>query len=299
LRRKDGPLYFKRKEDKLSLIISQILNGITVGVIYILLALGLSIIFGMLGIVNFAHGAFYAIAAYLAYTFTMHLGNFWTALLTVPILMGIFGIGIEFLILRRMYDKEVIYQFLLTFGIAFVAQEIITIFWGPMAKSLPPQLPGFMDLGFMYFPKYRLFLVVLTSIIVIFVWLFIEKTKYGSIIRAGTENSPMASCLGINISNVFTLVFGFGACLAGLAGVLSAPIRSLKPYMGWEILVTTFVVVVIGGMGSLSGALIGGILIGLAQSLTSLVWPIGTNIVIFFLMAVILLLRPYGLLGRM
>lgn len=269
------------------------------GVIYILLALGLSIIFGMLGIVNFAHGAFYAIAAYLAYTLTMHFGNFWIALLTVPILMGIFGIGMEFLILRRMYDKEVMYQFLLTFGIAFVGQEIITIFWDPMAKSLRPQLPGFMDLGFMYFPKYRLFLVILTSIIVIFVWLFIEKTKYGSIIRAGTENSPMVSCLGINISNVFTLVFGFGASLAGFAGVLSAPIRSLKPYMGWEILVTTFVVVVIGGMGSLSGALIGGILIGLAQSLTSLVWPIGTNIVIFFLMAVILLWRPYGLLGRM
>jgi len=283
----------------LPLIASQILNGITLGVIYILLALGLSIIFGMLGIVNFAHGAFYAIAAYLAYTVTLHLGNFWVALLAVPILMGGFGIGIEFLILRRMYDKEPIYQILLTFGIAFVVQEIITIIWNPMAKSLPPQVPGIINLGFMYFPKYRLFLVVLTSLIVILVWFFIERTKYGSIIRAGTENSPMVSCLGINISNVFTLVFGFGACLAGLAGVLSAPIRSLKPYMGWEILVTTFVVVVIGGMGSLSGALIGGILIGLAQSLTSLVWPIGTNIVIFILMAIILLTRPYGLLGRM
>ncbi len=282
----------------MALIISQILNGITLGVIYILLALGLSIIFGMLGIVNFAHGAFYAIAAYLAYSFTVHLGNFWMALLTIPIIMGFFGIGVELFILRRMYDKEVIYQFLLTFGIASVGQEVITIFWNPIAKSLPSQLPGVINLGFMYFPKYRLFLVALTSVIVIFVWLFIEKTKYGSIIRAGTENSPMVSCLGINISKVFTLVFGFGICLAGLAGVLSAPIRSLKPYMGWEILVTTFVVVVIGGMGSLSGALIGGILIGLAQSLTSLVWPIGTNIIMFILMAVILLLRPRGLLGR-
>lgn len=282
----------------MALIISQILNGLTLGVIYILLALGLSIIFGMLGIVNFAHGAFYAIAAYLAFSFTVHLGNFWMALLTIPIIMGLFGIGVELFILRRMYDKEVIYQFLLTFGIASVGQEVITIFWNPIAKSLPSQLPGVINLGFMFFPKYRLFLVALTSVVVIFVWLFIEKTKYGSIIRAGTENSPMVSCLGINISNVFTLVFGFGICLAGLAGVLSAPIRSLKPYMGWEILVTTFVVVVIGGMGSLSGALIGGLIIGLAQSLTSLVWPIGTNIVMFFLMAAILLLRPRGLLGR-
>ncbi len=282
----------------MALIISQILNGITLGVIYILLALGLSIIFGMLGIVNFAHGAFYAVAAYLAFSFTVHLGNFWMALLTIPIIMGLFGIVVELFILRRMYDKEVIYQFLLTFGIASVGQEVITIFWNPIAKSLPSQLPGVINLGFMFFPKYRLFLVALTSVIVIFVWLFIERTKYGSIIRAGTENSPMVSCLGINISNVFTWVFGFGICLAGLAGVLSAPIRSLKPYMGWEILVTTFVVVVIGGMGSLSGALIGGLIIGLAQSLTSLVWPIGTNIVMFFLMAAILLLRPRGLLGR-
>lgn len=282
----------------MALIISQILNGITLGVIYILLALGLSIVFGMLGIVNFAHGAFYAIAAYFAFTFTMYLGNFWLALVVIPIVMGILGIGVEFSILRRMYDKEPIYQILLTFGIAFVVQEVITIFWDPMAKSLPPQLPGIIDLGFMFFPRYRLFLVVLTSAIVLLAWLFIEKTKYGSIIRAGTENSPMVNCLGINISIVFTFVFGFGAYLAGLAGVLSAPIRSLKPYMGWEILVTTFVVVVIGGMGSLSGALIGGILIGLAQCLTSLVWPIGTNIIIFILMAIILLVRPYGLLGR-
>ncbi len=282
-----------------NLIIVQIFNGLILGMIYVLLAMGLSIVWGMMNIINFSHGLFFAIGAYLAYTIFSVTENFFMDMFLVPIATGVIGMFLERTLLKRLYGLNILYQILMIFGIALMGRELSIILYGPIGKSfVPPDiLSGTISIGSLFFPTYRIFLLIVSVLITFGMWLFIEKTKYGSIIRAGTEDSEMVSALGINISWVFTLIFGLSMAIAGFSGVLSAPIRGVEPMMGEAILGICFAVVVIGGMGSFLGAIIGGIIVGLSQSLVALVMPSASIIVIFLVMALILLLKPRGLLG--
>jgi branched-chain amino acid transport system permease protein len=287
----------------MALILVQLLNGISLGMIYVLMAVGLTIVFGMLNIINFAHGAVYALGAYLAFTFATLLGqwigSFWVAMVLGPLVTALVGVVFEVTLLRRMQDAEHEYQILLTFGVALILQEVIIMIWGAIGKSLPMprELSGLMDFGIFTFPDYRIFLIGFIGLVCLVIWLLIEKTSYGSIIRAGTENRNMVNCLGIDIYRVFTVVFALGVGLAGLAGALALPMRGAQPLMGDTILTLCFVVVVIGGMGSFTGAILGGLLVGVVESMMALIWPPGTMLSIFAAMALVILVRPKGLLG--
>ena len=285
----------------LQFVLMQLFNGLILGSLYVLLALGLSIIFGMLGIINFAHGAFFMLGAYAAYTITAYvIPDFWLALVCVPVLMAIFGAFCEMVLFRRLYELPSLYIMLLTFGLMLVLQDAVRLLFGSMGVpfSTPKSLTGMVNLGFMYYPSYRLFLIVVTSLTACAVWLFLSKTKLGCIIRAGTDNPKMLQALGINISKTMTLVVGLGAGLAGLAGVLAAPIQNVRPLMGMDLLVDCFVVVVIGGMGSLGGSVVGGLIVGQIIAIGVMVWPPMANTLIYFFMAAFLLVRPRGLFGR-
>lgn len=283
----------------LNLIAVQIFNGIVLGMIYVMLAMGLTIVWGMMDIINFSHGFFYTLGAYFAYSLVLATGNFWLAMAAVPLGTALIGMMLERTLLRKLYGLNILYQILMTFGIALMGREIIIIIYGPIGKSFfPPQaLEGTFFLGSLFFPRYRVFLLILVSLITFGMYLFIEKTKLGSIIRAGTEDKEMVSSLGINISLVFLMTFGLAMAMAGLSGVLAAPMRGLNPFMDWNILGICFAVVIIGGMGSFAGAVFGGLIVGVAQSLVGLFWPSASIIVIFVVMSVILLLRPRGLFG--
>jgi branched-chain amino acid transport system permease protein len=287
----------------MALILVQLLNGISLGMIYVLMAVGLTIVFGMLNIINFAHGAVYALGAYMAFTFATLLGqwigSFWVAMVLGPLATALVGVVFEVTLLRRMQDAEHEYQILLTFGVALILQEVIIMIWGAVGKSLPMprELAGLMDFGIFTFPDYRIFLIGFIGLVCLVIWLLIEKTSYGSIIRAGTENRNMVNCLGIDIYRVFTVVFALGVGLAGLAGALALPMRGAQPLMGDTILTLCFVVVVIGGMGSFTGAILGGLLVGIVESMMALIWPPGTMLSIFAAMALVILVRPKGLLG--
>jgi branched-chain amino acid transport system permease protein len=279
----------------------QLFNGLILGSIYVLLSLGLSIIFGLLGIINFAHGAFYMLGAYFAYTITSYIWpNFWIAFIFAPIFMGLFGAACEVFLFRRLYDLPPLYIMLFTFGLMMVLQDVIRMIFGSMGVpfNTPGSLTGAVNLGFMYYPKYRLFIIIVTSLCSLGVWLFLSKTRLGAIIRAGTDNSIMVDALGINISRMVTLVFGFGVGLAGLAGVLAAPIQNVTHLMGMDFLVDCFVVVVIGGMGSIAGSIIGGLIVGEIIALGIMIWPPIANTLIYLFMAALLLTRPRGLFGR-
>jgi branched-chain amino acid transport system permease protein len=282
-------------------ISAQLFNGLMLGSFYILLSLGLSIIFGMLGVVNFAHGALYMLGAYAGYTVCTILGqNFWLALIIAPLAVGVIGMALEATLIRRLYSVPHFYNLLLTFGIMLALEELVRMIFSPIGKPFdtPPALVGSVDLGFIMFPKYRLFIIVVTVISSGAIALLIARTKLGAIVRAGTDDSEMASALGINISKVFTLVFGLGAGLAGLAGVLAAPVQNVIPDMGANILVESFVVVIIGGMGSVLGSILGGLIVGELITLGVVFWPPVANVVIFVFMAVILIMRPRGFFGR-
>jgi branched-chain amino acid transport system permease protein len=279
----------------------QLFNGLIMGSIYVLLSLGLTIIFGTLGVVNFAHGALYMLGAYAAYTAVTLLGlPFFLAMLVCPIIVGAIGIILEKTLISKLYDLPHFYNLLLTFGIMFAVQDGVKIIFGPEGEpfNIPQALSGAVNLGFMYYPKYRLFIIVLTAALSLGVWLFIARTKLGAIIRAGTDNSETVSALGINISKTFTLVFGLGAALSGLAGVLSAPLQNVQPLMGMDILVETFVVVIIGGMGSIGGSILAGLIIGELVTLGIIFWPPMANVLIYAFMALILIIRPRGFFGR-
>jgi len=279
----------------LDLIIVLVFNGLVLGMIYVLLAMGLSIVWGMMDIINFAHG----LGAYFAYTLVSLTGNFWLCLIIVPLATGLVGMFLEYTLLRRLYGLNILYQILMTFGIALTGREIIILIYNPIGKSFyPPDiLSGVIQISGIFFPKYRIFVFTMAVLVTLCMWLFIEKTKYGSIVRAGTEDAEMVSSLGINISRVFLLIFGLSMAIAGLSGVLAAPIRGIEPYMGWLILGICFAVVIIGGMGSFIGAILGGLIAGLSQSLVTLVMPSASIVVIWLVMAVILLIRPRGLMG--
>jgi branched-chain amino acid transport system permease protein len=264
----------------MSVYLLQTINGIGIGMLYFLLAVGLSIVFGLLRFVNFAHGAFYLLGAYLCYQAMQWGLNFWVALLVVPLAVGALGWLAEKLLLRRVYAKAHEFHILVTVGLALAVQEIV-VMWG----------------AFVY-PKYRLFVIGFTAVLAVLLWWVLEGTRLGSAVRAGSESTEMVSLLGINVFRVFSLVFALGAATAALAGVLAAPIRGAEPFMGVEALSVAFVVVVIGGLGSFGGALVGGLVIGIVQSLMSTIWPPGASLMIYIAMAAVLLLRPHGLLGR-
>jgi branched-chain amino acid transport system permease protein len=283
-----------------SLLVGQVLNGVVTGMLYALMGIGLSIITGILNIPNFAHGALFALGAYLLFTVVEAAGgNFWLALLVAPLGVGALGLLIEYAGIRRLYRAGHDYQLLLTFGLSLIITEAIIVVWGPVGMSQlpPPVLRGGLDLGITFYPKYRLFVMAMAGLLVLAAWLFLEKTRYGAIMRAGIENKEMVSLLGIDINRLFTATFALGAYLAGIAGALTAPIRGLNPLMGVDMLGIAFVVVALGGLGNLPGAIVAGLIIGVAQSLVALVWPEASVAVIFAVMAAVLLVRPQGLFG--
>jgi branched-chain amino acid transport system permease protein len=283
-----------------TLYLIQLLNGIGVGMIYFLIAVGLSVIFGIMNFVNFAHGAFFLLGAYFCFAVTQATGSFWLAIVAGPAGVALLAWLAERYFLNRLYRLPHMFQILVTLGLALVIQEAVIIVWDPVGKhvSAPALLRGVLFFGNFAYPTYRLFVIAFTAVLALLLWLLLERTRYGAVLRAGTESMEMVSLLGIDIFGVFSLTFALGAALAGVAGVLAAPIRGFEPFMGPEALAIAFVVVVIGGMGSFGGALAGGILVGVVQSMMSSLWSAGAEIMIYVAMALVILLRPHGLFGR-
>lgn len=284
----------------LELILMQLLTGISLGSIYALLALGLTLIFGMLNVVNFAHGAFFMVGAFLGIYFLGVTGNFWFSLVLTPIVTGCLGLLTERYLVRPLYGRGLDYPLLLTFGLSYVLIELVRILFGieGLPSTTPSGLTGSINVGFGVFPKYRLFLIFATALIILGVWFFIQKTRYGLIIKAGAVDQEIVKVLGVDIGKVWLLVFGLGCAIAGLSGVLASPTRSVNPEMGIPILAESFVVTVVGGMGSPIGAVMAGLLVGVVYSMTSLFYPELADLSIFVLMAVVLLIRPQGLFGK-
>jgi branched-chain amino acid transport system permease protein len=293
------------------LILAQGMLGLNNGVFYAMLSLGLAIIFGLLNVVNFAHGALYMTGAFVALILYSYFGiwigmswlhiGFWPALVLAPIIVGCFGMLMERFMLRWLYGLDPIYSLLLTFGVTLVLQGLFINFFNASGTPYPGQpesLRGVVNLGFMMFPKYRLFVIVFSIVVCLAVWFVIERTRIGAMLRAGTENPDLVKAFGINVPRMITLTFGFGSGLAGLAGVLAAPIYSVSPLMGADLIIIIFAVVVIGGMGSIMGAVATGIALGLIEGVTKVFYAPAANTVIFFLMVVVLLVRPAGLFGR-
>jgi len=278
----------------------QFFNGITLGMLYILVALGLNIILGLMGVINFSHGSFFMLGAYLAYTLAPHVG-FWPAILCAAILIGLFGMLFEVSLIRPLYGRQPEYTLLLTFGMALIFEQVVRRIWGDDAvrfPDLPGYLQGSISIGGSQFPIYRdLFLVVVTVLILGLVWLLINRTNIGMIIRAGTRDAEMARILGINMPLMFTLVFGIGSFMAGLAGALAAPIYALQPALGSSWIILTFVIVIVGGIGSFWGAVVGGLIIGVVSSMMELVYPPAVELTGFIIMGIILLVRPRGIFG--
>jgi branched-chain amino acid transport system permease protein len=285
----------------LQALFGQILLGLINGSFYAILSLGLAIIFGLLNIINFTHGAQYMLGAFLAWMGLSYLSvNYWIALLVAPLLVGLFGIVIERVLLARLAHVDHLYGFLMTFGIALVIQGLFRNHYGASALPypVPAALRGGYDLGFMFLPFYRAWVVIISLILCIGVWLLIEKSKLGAYLRAATENPRLTEAFGINVPLLVTTTYGTGAALAAVAGVLAAPIYSVTPQMGADLIIVVFGVVVIGGMGSILGAVVTGFGLGLMEGLTKVFYPPASEIVIFIIMIVVLLIRPAGLFGR-
>lgn len=285
----------------MNLYLLQIMNGVGIGMLYFLIAVGLSVIFGLLRFVNFAHGAFFMTGAYLAYTVSVYLGwGFWAALLVVPPVTFLLAVVLEQRLLRHAYHLPHTAQILLTFGLSMVLQELAIVIWGTDGLHMPTPgaLAGVVQWGSFIYPKYRLFVTGFTAILAALLWWLLEGTRLGSLVRAGSEYGDMMALLGYDTRKVFMYVFGLGVALAALAGALAAPLRGVEPFMGLTGLGIAFVVVVIGGMGSFPGALIGGLLVGILQSVLSSAWPEMAQPIIYICMAVVLIARPHGLLGR-
>lgn len=284
----------------LNLFLLQLFTGLALGSVYVLLAIGLSLIFGMLTVVSFAHGAFFMVGAYVGVYLYGLTGNFWVSLVVVPLAVGTIGLFTERFLVRPLYGRGIDYPLLLTFGLSYVLVEIIRMLFGVegVPMSTPAGLRGAVNIGVGQFPLYRLFLILATAFVIGGLWLVIERTRFGLIIRAGARDPEIVRVLGIDIARVWLLVFGLGTAIAGLSGILAAPIRAVTPEMGIPVLVESFVVTVVGGMGSLAGAVVAGLLVGVVFSLTSLYAPDFAETSIFALMALVLLVRPQGLSGR-
>jgi branched-chain amino acid transport system permease protein len=283
-----------------SLLLLQLMTGVAQGAVYALLALGLSLIFGMLTVVNFAHGAFFMVGAFLGVYFLTLTGSFWFSLVLTPLAVGAMGMITERFLVRPLYGRGLDDPLLLTFGLSYVLVEAARVVFGieGMATSTPAGLRGAVNLGFGMFPLYRLFLIAATAAVVVSLWLFLEKTRYGLIIRAGSRDPEIVRVLGVDISRVWLLVFGIGTAICGLSGALAAPTRAVNPEMGISVLAESFVVTVVGGLGSLPGAIVAGLMVGIVSSVTSLFVPDLAELSIFVLMAVVLLIRPQGLFGK-
>ncbi len=281
-------------------LFGQLLIGLINGSFYALLSLGLAVIFGLLNILNFTHGAQYMMGAFVAYLLLNKLGiGYWWALLLTPIIVGASGIVIERLMLSRLYKLDHLYGLLLTFGIALIIQGLFRHQYGSSGEpySIPPQLVGGRNLGFMFLPNYRAWIIVASALVCFGTWFVIERTKLGAYLRAATENPALVQAFGINVPRMITLTYGFGVGLAALAGVMAAPIYQVSPQMGADLIIVVFAVVVIGGMGSIMGAIVTGFGLGLIEGLTKVFYPEASATVIFIIMAIVLLLRPAGLFG--
>jgi branched-chain amino acid transport system permease protein len=279
----------------------QLLIGLINGSFYALLSLGLAVIFGMLNIVNFAHGAFYMMGAFGAYFLLKLAGlNYWWALILSPFVIGALGAVVERLFLKRLAGFDPLYSLLLTFGLALIFQGLFQNYFGAsgLPYAIPKQLSGAFNLGFMFLPVYRGWVIVASIAVCFGTWFMIEKTKLGAYLRAATENPTMVRAFGINVPRMVTLTYGFGVALAAFAGVLAAPINQVRPGMGADIIAVVFAVVVIGGMGSILGSILTGFVLGVIEGLTKVFYPEASNTVVFVIMAIVLLIRPSGLFGR-
>ncbi|MFC5477511.1 branched-chain amino acid ABC transporter permease [Massilia suwonensis] len=285
----------------LQAMMSQLLLGLVNGSFYAMLSLGLAVIFGLLNVINFSHGALYMMGAFLAYIgVTTYELNYWMMLVLAPLLVGAFGIAVEKSMLRWLYKLDHLYGLLLTFGITLLLEGVFRSFFGVSGQTLdvPEQLQGATDLGFMMLPNYRAWVVVSSLVVCLGTWFVIEKTRLGAYLRAGTENPKLVEAFGINVPRMVTLTYGFGVALAGLAGVLAAPVINVTPLMGSNLIIVVFAVVVIGGMGSILGSIITGLLLGVIEGLTRVFYPEGSEVVVFVVMVIVLLLRPAGLFGK-
>jgi len=282
-------------------LFGQLLIGLINGAFYAILSLGLAVIFGLLNIINFTHGAQYMLGAFCAWFLLQYAGvGYWWSLLLAPIAVGLFGIVIERTMLSRLYKLDHLYGLLLTFGLALILQGVFTNYFGSsgLPYTLPPEFAGAFDLGFMYLPKYRAWVIVASLIVCFGTWFVIERTKLGAYLRAGTENAPLVQAFGINVPRMITLTYGFGVGLAAFAGVMAAPIYQVNPQMGANLIIVVFAVVVIGGMGSILGAILTGFGLGVIEGLTKVFYPEASNTVIFVIMVVVLLIKPQGLFGK-
>lgn len=279
--------------------LSQGINGVVLGLLLSTIAVGFTLMLGVLGIINFAHGILFALGAYFALTIRNTLG-FWAALVLSPLIVGFIGIIIERLAIKRMYGKDALFCLLLTFGIAMSVEELIRMIWGKLGHSIaaPVFVAGPIDLGFMFYSKYRLFLAGLSALLLFLVWMFLEKTSYGAVVKAGAQDSEIVGVLGNNINRLRTFVFGFGSFLAGIAGVIAAPLWSVRPGMGNDAIMPAFVIVVLGGIGSFWGTVIGGIAVGLSISLTVMFIPRMSDLAMYILATAVLLFWPRGIMGE-
>ncbi|HEV8440673.1 MAG TPA: branched-chain amino acid ABC transporter permease [Methylomirabilota bacterium] len=287
-------------EIPLSALAAQVFTGLVLGMIFVLLAIGLSLIFGLMTVVNFAHGSLYMLGAYFGFFLLGLTKNFWLSLVVAPLLVGTLGLLIERFLIRRLYGRSPDDPLLLTFGLSLILVEAVRLIWGKIGLTFDPPraLGGFVNLGFMNFPAYRLFVIAVTGVVLIGIWLFLERTNVGLIIRAGSRDPLMVRALGIDLSRIWLLVFGIGTALAGLAGILAGPMRGVYAEMGVTMVIESFVVVVVGGMGSLIGAVVAGVLMGQVVGLTTFFAPKLAEIMVFVVMAVVLLVRPSGLFGE-
>jgi branched-chain amino acid transport system permease protein len=282
-------------------MMSQLLLGLVNGSFYAMLSLGLAVIFGLLNVINFSHGALYMMGAFLAWMGLEYFEvNYWVMLAVAPLLVGVFGIIIERTMLRWLYKLDHLYGLLFTFGVTLVLEGVFRSFYGVsgQAYAVPDALQGATDLGFMILPNYRAWVVVASLVVCLGTWFVIEKTKLGSYLRAGTENPRLVEAFGINVPLMVTLTYGFGVALAGFAGVLAAPIINVTPLMGSHLIIVVFAVVVIGGMGSIMGSIVTGLALGVIEGLTRVFYPEGSEVVVFVVMVIVLLLRPAGLFGK-
>jgi branched-chain amino acid transport system permease protein len=282
-------------------LFGQLLLGLINGSFYALLSLGLAVIFGMLNIINFAHGAQYMMGAFTAYILLQYLGvNYWVALIVTPIVIGATGIVIERLFLKRLQGLDHLYGLILTFGLALIIEGVFRNYYGSSGQpyTVPEALQGGHNLGFMFLPNYRAWVIGFSLVVCFATWFAIERTRLGSYLRAATENPTLVRAFGINVPRMVTLTYGFGVGLAALAGVMAAPIYNVSPQMGSDLIIVVFAVVVIGGMGSIMGAILTGFALGIVEGLTKVFFPEASNTVIFAIMIIVLLLRPAGLFGR-
>ncbi|WP_420566852.1 branched-chain amino acid ABC transporter permease [Thalassovita sp.] len=282
-------------------LFGQLLLGLINGAFYAVLSLGLAVIFGLLNIVNFAHGALYMLGAFVTLALMRYLGiGYWGALIVAPVVVGVFGVLLERLMLRRLAGVDHLYGLLLTFGLALVIEGTFVKLFGSsgLPYPTPPQLQGGINLGFMFLPWYRGWVVVASLAVCLFTWFLFERTKIGAYLRAGTENPKLLQAFGVNVPLLTTLAYGYGVALAAFAGVLAAPITQVNPLMGSNLIIVVFAVVVIGGMGSIMGAVVTGLAMGVIEGLTKVFWPEASSTVIFVVMAIVLVLRPAGLFGK-